>query len=179
MKAPERIETERLVLRRPRGADAAAIFGRYACAEEVTRYLAWPRHRSVAETEAYLAHCDEEWRRWPAGGYLIEEDGALVGGTGLHFEAEHCASTGYVLARDAWGRGIATEALRAMVEVADTMQGLRRLHALCHAEHAASARVLEKAGFAREGTLRRHTLFPNLDGGRVCDVLCYARIFDG
>jgi len=45
MKGPERIETARLVLRRPTAADAEAIFNRYAGDSDVTRYLAWPRHR--------------------------------------------------------------------------------------------------------------------------------------
>jgi [ribosomal protein S5]-alanine N-acetyltransferase len=178
MKAPERIETGRLVIRRPGRGDAAAMFARYAGDPEVTRYLGWPRHGSMAETEAFVRQSDTEWQRWPAGPYLIvdREDGALLGGTGLTFETLGRASTGYVLARDAWGRGIATEALGAMVELAPTV-GLRRLYALCHPEHRASWRVLEKCGFEREGTLRRHTVFPNLRPGEPTDVLCYARVW--
>ena len=174
---PERVETERLVLRRPRGADAEAIFARYASDPEVTRYLSFPRHTSLASTRAFLALSDAEWSRWPAGPYLIErrDTGALVGSTGLSFETEQRAATGYLLARDAWGRGYATEALRAMVEVARDA-GVLRLYALCHTGHAASVRVLEKAGFAREGTLRRYFVFPNLSPGEPLDVLCYARV---
>lgn len=91
------------------------------------------RHTSVDETVAFLEFSDLEWQRWPAGPYLIEsrESGSLLGGTGLSFETAQRASTGYVLARDAWGRGYATEALRAVIAVAaDT--SLRRLYALCH-----------------------------------------------
>ena len=50
---PLRIETERLVLRRPRARDARRIFARYSSDGEVTRFLGWPRHRSVAETRAF------------------------------------------------------------------------------------------------------------------------------
>jgi ribosomal-protein-alanine N-acetyltransferase len=176
-KAPERIETERLVLRRPIPADAEPIFNRYASDPTVTRFLSWPRHRSVADTHAFLDWSEAEWQQWPAGPYLVESlaTGDLLGGTGLGFEAPHRAATGYVLARDAWGRGYATEALRAVVAVSGTI-GIRRLYALCHLEHRASARVLEKNGFTREGTLRRHSTFPNLGEGVPCDVLCYARI---
>ena len=118
--APERIETARLVLRRPRLDDAAAIFARYASVPEVTHYLSFPRHVSIDQTRAFLDFCDDEWRRWPVGPYLIEHrhDGRLLGGTGLGFESPWCASTGYLLARDAWGQGFATEALAAMVVVA-------------------------------------------------------------
>ena len=110
--------------------------------------------------------------------YLQKNSGfvrELVGSTGLSFETGQRAATGYLLARDAWGRGYATEALRAMVEVARGA-GVLRLYALCHTDHAASVRVLEKAGFAREGTLRRYFVFPNLSPGEPLDVLCYALV---
>lgn len=71
--------------------------------------------------------------------------------------------------------GYATESLRAIVEIARSV-GVIRLYALCHADHAASWRVLEKSGFTREGLLRRHSEFPNLRPGEPCDVLCYALI---
>lgn len=175
MKAPETLTTPRLLLRRPRRADAAAIFARYASDPEVTRYLGWPRHHAVSDTEGFIKFADSEWRRWPAGAYLIlgREDGTLLGGTGLHFETKQRAATGYVLARDAWGRGIATEALGAMTELAPKL-GLARLYALCHPDHRASYRVMEKCGFEREGLLRRHTEFPNLAPGEPSDVLYYA-----
>jgi len=80
-----------------------------------------------------------------------------------------------VLARDAWRRGYATEALRAVVTLAGPL-GVRRLYALCHPEHQASARVLEKCGFSREATLHRHTVFPNLAPDEPGDVLCYALV---
>lgn len=178
MNAPERIDTTRLRLRRPRPADAGAIFERYASDLEVTRYVGWPAHQSVKGTRAFLALSDAEWARWPAGPYLVESraDGSLLGGTGLGFETPYRASTGYILARDAWGKGYATEALRAMVTLAQTV-GLRRLYAICHVDHRASARVLEKCDFAREGVLRQYSAFPNLNAGEICDVLCYARVF--
>jgi RimJ/RimL family protein N-acetyltransferase len=178
MKAPERLETERLVIRRPRAGDAAAVFERYAGDLEVTRYVGWPAHQSLSGTRAFLAVSDAEWSRWPAGPYLVESrsDGSLLGGTGLGFETPFRASTGYILARDAWGQGYATEALRAMVTLAERLR-IRRLYALCHVDHRASARVLEKCDFAREGVLRQYAAFPNLAPGAIGDVVCYARIF--
>ena len=55
--------------------------------------------------------------------------------------------------------------------------GVRRLYAICHTEHAASSRVLEKGGFTREGVLRRHSIFPNLSADDPADVFCYAVTF--
>lgn len=176
-KAPEWVATPRLNLRRPRREDAAAIFARYAGDAEVTRYLGWPRHESVDDTHVFLETSDAQWAQWPAGPYLLESriDGRLLGSAGLHFETRHRAMTGYVLARDAGGKGFATEALLAIVAIARGLD-LVRLYALCHVDHAASQRVLEKGGFAREGILRKHTRFPNLDAGEPCDMACYARV---
>lgn len=177
LKAPERIETARLVLQPPRTTDFEAIFARYASDPDVTRFLAWPRHRSLADTQAFLAFSEAEWGRWQAGPYLLRSraDGTLLGSTGLAFETPYRASTGYVLARDAWGKGYATEALQAMVETA-RMVGIRRLYAICHTEHRASWRVLEKCGFLREGVLHRYTEFPKLVPDELSDVFCYALI---
>ena len=99
MKGPERIETTRLVLRKPAQADAGAIFARYASDPEVTRYLGWPRHQTIEQTKSFLAFSEAEWNRWPAGPYLIESLGErkLLGSTGLAFETPAIAATGYVL----------------------------------------------------------------------------------
>ena len=99
----------------------------------------------------------------------------MLGGTGLAFETPTVAATGYVLARDAWGHGYATEALSAIV-VATRELGLRRLYALCHPHHPASIRVLEKCGFVLEDRLPGFAEFPNLGSGRREDCLRYARV---
>ena len=180
MKAPEVIETARLLLRKPVPGDAEAIFRRYAADPVVTRYLSWPTHRSVADTQAFLTWSDEEWDRWPAGPYLVfareGELGALLGGTGLSFKSPSRAITGYVFARDAWEKGFATESLQAMVDLAQQI-GLERLEAICHVEHKASEHVLEKCGFQREDARRQHFAFPNLAPQKRSEVITFAQIF--
>ncbi len=175
MKAPARFETSRLVLTRPRVADARTIFDRYSSDADVTRYLSWPRHRTLADTEAFVAFSDREWERSPAGPYLIwsRNDQRLLGGTGLAFESAHMAITGYVLAKDSRGQGFATDALRAMVGLA-TKLGVVRLQACCHPDHRASMRVLEKCGFTHDNQCRGPAQFPNLVPGAQLDALCYA-----
>lgn len=178
-KAAERIETERLLLRRPRKSDAQAIFDGYASDREVTRYLSWPTHRSVTDTLAFLAMSDDEWQRWPAGPYLVlsrenGNPGSLLGSTGLFYKSAARAVTGYVFARAAWGQGFATESLQAMVEVA-RHTGVERLEAICHADHRPSANVLEKCGFSREEVRREHFVFPNLKPQKKSDIFSYTR----
>ena len=169
------IETSRLILSRPSLADADEIFARYANDADVTRYLNWPRHRSIADTRAFISWSDGEWERWPAGPYLIRsrESHQLLGGTGLSFHTFEEAMTGYVLAKDAWGQGYATEALGAMVDLAWRL-GVDFLFALCHPDHQASMHVLEKQHFARDSGWSRQVEFPNLEPGRLVDVVCFA-----
>ena len=89
--------------------------------------MSFPTHTTVAETQAFLAFSEAEWERWPGGPSLIlsRTNGRLIGGSGLTFETPHRAATGYILAKDAWGRGYATETLEAMVALEPTV-GVRR-----------------------------------------------------
>ena len=85
------------------------------------------------------------------------------------------ADIGYVLARPHWGRGLMTEAGRAIVDLAFADPAVYRVWAVCDADNAASARVMEKLGMTLEGTLRRWIVHPNVsDAPR--DALCYSRI---
>jgi ribosomal-protein-alanine N-acetyltransferase len=175
MKAPDKLQTERLLLRKPSATDAQLIFDRYASDPEVCRYLSWPMHQSIADTLAFLDFSDTEWRGWPAGPYLIFSASGqqLLGSTGLAFENDSLASTGYVLARDAWGRGLATEALIAMKTLAAKL-GAARVYAHVHPDHRPSQRVLQKAGFQHDGTLVEEFVFPNLDPEKLYDVVSYS-----
>ena len=105
-------ETQRLALRPPCRDDLAEVFQRIASDPRVTRFVAWPVHDTLEDTEAFLASSASEWAKWPAGPVLItsRKDGTIVGSTGLAFETPHRASTGFVLARDAWGSGFAHRA---------------------------------------------------------------------
>jgi RimJ/RimL family protein N-acetyltransferase len=98
----------------------------------------------------------------------------VFGTTGLDVETPWRAAIGYVLPRDAWGRGLATQAVVAMTGFAEDLGVIRR-HALCHPENIASVRVLAKAGFGGEGVLRRHACFPNVGFDGPPDVELWAR----
>jgi ribosomal-protein-alanine N-acetyltransferase len=174
MNAPFEIQTPRLLLCRPGAGDAEEIFQRYASDPDVTRFLSWPRHQSVSETEAFLEFSDRSWKDWPAGPYLIRAGGGaqLLGGTGFAFAAPDEAVTGYVLAKDAWGKGYATEALEAIIRAAPGI-GVRRLTAQCHPLHQRSWRILEKCGFTRNPADPMPVHFPNLDPAIAQEALCY------
>lgn len=93
---------------------------------------------------------------------IRREDGAPLGGVGFGGIGE-VHELGYALGRAYWGQGFATEGVLAMVEYARTL-GLRALEAFTFVENPASARVLEKAGFADLGVGRRR--YPKRGGMR-------------
>jgi len=177
-KAPELLETKRLHLRRPQHSDAQAVFRSYAGDDAVTRYLIWPTHQHVSDSYAFVEWADNEWATWPAGPYLVfERDGRskkVIGSVGLSFRESARTNVGYAFARSAWGHGYATEALSAMIDLAESL-GLDELEAYCHIDHAASARVLEKCDFMRQELLPNYFVFPNIDPSQHFDVLRYLR----
>ncbi len=87
----------------------------------------------------------------------IRAEGRLVGSVSLDIErASDSAVLGYYMGRPYWGRGYATEAVRAMVAYGFQECRLEKITADHFAGNAASGRVLEKAGFSREGLRQRH-----------------------
>jgi len=105
--------------------------------------------------------------------WAIEVDREAVGGIGieLHSDVERVsAEIGYWLGQNYWNRGIASEALKAVtVEVFKQFE-ITRLYAVPFADHAASVRVLEKAGYIREGYLRQSAI----KNGEIRDQLLFA-----
>jgi len=100
----------------------------------------------------------------------------VIGSVGLHpnDEANRTMETGYCLRRDAWGRGFAVEAARALVDAAFGQLGVHRVIATCDARNLASARVMEKVGKRREGHFRRDREIK----GCWRDTLLYAVLAD-
>ncbi len=85
--------------------------------------------------------------------------GALLGRAGLLVQIIDGApevEVAYLLARGAWGRGLGTEVAGAVLQHAREVVGLRRVIALVHPQNHASARVVEKLGFARERRIEWH-----------------------
>ena len=90
---------------------------------------------------------------------LDERDGSpLVGVAGLAWVEGHGpdVEAAYILRRDRWGRGYATEALRAVLRIGHDELGLERIVALAYLENDASRRVMEKAGMRADGTVEAY-----------------------
>jgi RimJ/RimL family protein N-acetyltransferase len=105
--------------------------------------------------------------------WAIEVNGKAAGGIGieLHTDVERVsAEVGYWLGQVHWGQGIVTEALKAVTAEAFKLFDITRLYAVPFADHAASVRVLEKAGYVREGHMRQSAV----KNGTVRDQLLFA-----
>lgn len=148
------LTTRRLHLRPFTLADHDAIHAIYAD-REVMRYVGTGAHATPAETAAALrTYGDVLARRGYSFLAVTErEDGAIVGDAGLHpfGGGGPDVELGYTLARDAWGKGYATEAGEALVGHALETLGLSRVVAQVEPANAASRRVLEKLGMRTEG----------------------------
>jgi ribosomal-protein-alanine N-acetyltransferase len=173
---PDRFETARLLLRPVTHEDADAIFDTYAQDEEVTRYLIWRPHTSRRETAAYIERCiatpPEIERTYMVVG---REDDVVRGALALRQRAPHRLDCGYVLARCWWRQGLMTEALSEVAGWGLRQPSVFRVGAVCDFENIGSARVLEKAGFVREGLLRRWLVHPNISE-EPRDCYSYARV---
>ena len=176
--APPKLETGRLVLRALVTGDAAAIFA-HASDPEVARYATWEAHRSVEDAEAFLELTISRYESGdaPDWGIIYKGDGRLIGTSGfVSWEPEHArAEVGYVLNRGYWGRGLAAEALGAMISFGFRYMDLNRIEARCIAENTASSRVMEKAGMDYEGTLRQREFMK----GTYRDMKLYAILKGG
>jgi [ribosomal protein S5]-alanine N-acetyltransferase len=152
--------------------DASAIV-RHADDREVWRYLRdrFPHPYTPGDAEAWIAFATSHD---PPLHFAIDFEGETVGGIGIipGTDVERVsAEVGYWLGRAAWGRGLATRALASLAPYAFRTYDFTRLYATPFDFNAASIRVLEKAGWTREGVLRRAVI----KEGRVADLLVYAR----
>ena len=165
--------TPRLTLRPGWLEDAPALARAIAHEAVVARLARAPWPYALGDAEAFLS--------LPRGAtdprfVIVERTGAhrLIGDIGVHRADNGDHEFGYWLTPDAWGRGYATEAGRAVLAIARHALPLTRLTAYAHADNPASAHVLRKLGFVETGRSRRHAL---ARGGMV-EAIDFARDLD-
>jgi|SRR4051794_4600938 ribosomal-protein-alanine N-acetyltransferase len=167
-----RLALERCTLR-PWRLDDAQSLARHANNRKICLAVRdlFPHPYMIQHAQEYLQRATTEQ---PEMKFCIEIEHAAVGGIGVHPGQDvyrHTATVGYWLGEQFWGRGVMTEALTAVTDFCFDNFPLRRISAEVFANHPASARVLEKAGFILEGRLRKNVL----KDGELLDCLVYAR----
>lgn len=130
----------------------------------------FPHPYTTADAESWLAYAAEQD---PPTQFAIAEQNELVGGIGLRLLDDvyrGTAEIGYWLGEDYWGRGLATRAVGAFSAWIFESFPVARIQARVFETNPASCRVLEKAGYSREGRLRQSVLKMNL----LMDQVVYA-----
>lgn len=142
------LKTRRLILRPQAAADAAALFA-ILRDEEAMRF--W--NRSAISQLAVVEELVREQQRATAQGLcrywtLMAEDDA-IGSVDLSLIRDGSAELGFLLRRDCWGQGLASEAVGAVIAHGFQSLGLSRLAAAVQSANRAAVRVLEKNSFAQ------------------------------
>jgi RimJ/RimL family protein N-acetyltransferase len=151
--------------------DAASV-ARYANNYKVWRYVRdrFPHPYTLMDGEEWVRYASREV---PEQSFAIEVNGEAVGGIGFILKDDiyrRSAEIGYWLGEPFWGRGIMSEAVRALTEYAFTSFDLARVYAGVFETNPASMRVLEKAGYTFEARLRKAVT----KEGRTMDEMIYA-----
>lgn len=156
-----RIESDRLILRPLCPSDADDMFD-YAKREDVTNYLLWLPHPSVAYTRDYLSYIEEryalgEFYDWAV---IEKESGRMIGTCGFTKidVPNHAGEIGYVLNPDYHGKGYGTEAAERVLRFGFEELSLHRIEAKFMKGNDASLHVMEKLGMRHEGYRREGML---------------------
>jgi ribosomal-protein-alanine N-acetyltransferase len=167
------LETVRLRLRPLTIDDAGDIFA-YAADSQVTKYLMWSPHRSIDDSLVFInAAIGRYKKRQPAPWAMELKSEQKVIGTCdyISWSPDHGRTEiGYAMAREYWGRGLMTEAVREIIEYGFRDTGINRIQALCEIPNIGSARVMEKVGMLYEGILRDYMI----QHGAFRDMKIYA-----
>ena len=172
----QKVETQRLILRRFKIEDAEDMYNNWASDPEVTRYLTWPSHASIEVTRSLLG----EWiSRYEDGGYFnwvieYKETGSAIGNISVVKLNEDidAADMGYCMSRTYWGQGLMPEALQAVMTYLFDVVGLRRIAACHDVNNPKSGRVMDKAGMKQEGIFRS----AGKNNLGICDVVWHSMI---
>lgn len=151
--------TERLALRPISDADVETLFS-YWTDPEVMEFLVLEPFADLDEARRMVALLNGlpeqgEGRRWAI---TDKNSGVVMGTCGFHsVKPEHRrAEIGYEMGRAFWGRGFMSEALQALLAHCFEQEGFNRVEAFVNVGNTRSFKVLQRAGFQEEGTLRQY-----------------------
>jgi [ribosomal protein S5]-alanine N-acetyltransferase len=165
----DRIVTERLVLRRAREDDLEAMHA-VLSNEQATRFWSTPPHASLDETRAWLAGMIASDPR-ESDDFVVEHEGRVIGKAGFF----RLPDIGYILHPDSWGRGLAAEALAAVIDHVFGRHDIPAITADIDPHNTRSIRLLERLGFSRTGSAERTWFI----AGKWHDSLYYALLRPG
>jgi len=166
------IETERLILRDWKVEDVDDLYD-YAKNPNVGPHGGWKPHESKTESlEIMQTLFINKYDSWAI---VYKENGRVIGSIGYELDTKRpetkCKELGYAMGEDYWGKGIMTEAAKAVIRYGFDELKLDMISIYRNPQNTRSGRVIEKCGFVYEGTLRQAY---KIYDGSIRDVACYS-----
>ena len=147
------LQTDRLILRRFVESDAEAMFQNWASSTENLTYVTWDPHPDVEVTRNSIrnwlaSYANPNYYKWAI--CLKENPEQVIGDISIVeiHEKDLSCEIGYILGKNYWGRGMMTEAFKAVLDFCFTQAGFQKVKARYASLNPASGRVMEKAGMA-------------------------------
>ena len=170
------LETERLILRRFQLSDAPDFFRNITSDPEVNRFLTWENLSSAAETEELLKNFINRYENperycWAI---VVRETGEVIGTIAAPTvkNRTEALEVTYAIGKAWWGKGIATEALKAVMAFLFDRVGANRIEAGHDVNNPGSGRVMQKAGMRQEGIHRQ----AGRNNQGLFDLVFYAKL---
>lgn len=168
------IDCDRILLRKFKAGDEVDMFKNYCNDSEVTKYVSWRPHGTIENTKMFLQNTIDAYEfglayRWAI---VLKETNEVIGSIdAAELKVDKLrASLGYVLGKEYWGKGIMTEAGKAVVNHLFN-EGFVRIEAYYLPENVASGKVMEKIGMTKEGILKSYA---RDNVGHFLDVVMYS-----
>lgn len=141
------LKTKRLLLRPFTIDDASQMFNAWASDKEVTKYLTWEPHQSIAETKAIINIWISEYEKPERINFAIvlNDTNTLIGGIDVVGYIDDIPVIGYCMAKDYWGKGIMTEACKEVINFLFSL-GHKKIRIDAATDNIGSNRVIQKCG---------------------------------
>lgn len=148
MNGTREIRTERLRLRRYVPEDAVILHEKFGCDPAMYQYSGWNPYATEETALETVQNFIRDYEKNDFYGWAIEYQDQMIGTIGAydHDPEQDSIEIGISIARDAWGKGFASEAIRAVLQYLTEQEGIRTVTAWCASDNIGSAKALRKAG---------------------------------
>lgn len=171
----QKLETDRLILRRFVNEDATAMYKNWASDKEVTKFLMWPAHSNHKISKSVTKEWVKQYRNDSYYNWAIvfkDNGDEPIGDIAVVNMNEEISMVhiGYCIGRKWWNKGITSEALKAVMDYLFDVVEVNRIESRHDPKNPYSGMVMKKCGMKYEGTLRSS----DWNNQGVCDACYYA-----
>ncbi len=166
------LETERLILRPLTVDDCDAVF-KWTGDPRVNKYMIYPLYKSVDEAKPWIETLSEDEKKLDYG-FVLKKNNELIGSGGLYYHEDiDVWSIGYNIAYDHWHNGYTPEAIKRILEYAQSKYDVHVLAGTFAVDNNGSRRVMEKLGMR----FYEDTEYTKLDGSETFKAKTYRKVF--